>query len=82
MVKKLTVSQKITASVLSALLIAVIVTISSGWLSTFAKAEQVQKLEIRTNEKINKAKTRITILETNYDNIITHLEEIKANTSD
>jgi len=62
---------------MSALIIAVIVTVSSGYVDTFAKVTSVQNHKIEINKKINSVEKKVIVLETNYKNIITLLEDIK-----
>ena len=54
-----------------------IVTIFSGYVSTFVRASQFNRLEKETISKANELNTKITILETNYINILEHLKSIK-----
>lgn len=54
-----------------------IITIFTGYASTFVRASQLNKLEKEITNKTNDLNTKITILETNYINIIDHLKSIK-----
>lgn len=67
----------IAIKVSGAILAVAIVTIVSGYVSTFVRATQFNKLEKDTINKANELNTKITILETNYSNILDHLKSIK-----
>jgi len=68
---------RVFLTIMSALIIAVIVTVSSGYVDTFAKVTSVQNHKIEINKKINSVEKKVIVLETNYKNIITLLEDIK-----
>lgn len=77
MVKKENGSKKLIIGISSALVVALLITIFSSYISSFAKAAFVYKVETRINTKIVKNEKKILVLETNYNNIITHLTDIK-----
>ncbi|MCK4501139.1 hypothetical protein KAU11_11630 [Candidatus Babeliales bacterium] len=67
----------IAIKVSGTILAVAIVTIFSGYASTFVRASQLNRLEKETINKTNELNTKITILETNYTNILDHLKSIK-----
>lgn len=67
----------IAIKVLGTILAVAIITVSSGYISTFVRASQLNRLEKETINKANELNTKITVLETNYINILDHLKSIK-----
>ena len=67
----------IAIKVSGTILAVAIITIFSGYASTFVRASQLNRLEKETIDKTNELNTKITVLETNYKNILDHLKSIK-----